>query len=281
MDRREFLKKAFQVGGMAALYNLGVTLEQANAWGVMPMSVMDPAAGGPYWHNWDEQSEDTLFVDQDEDGTEDLFVVFGEGGNSTDETGRGAGLSGADLVWSQSGAMAGNGSYRTLDGSDDYFSVTSNFRDILDNLTQYGIIFKMEDWNPGVDYEALIRWASEVIFRVDNARKLTATIDGTIVGTTTNALPTSGVVYCYLGCDGSDTMVGFTTSGSGTGGQPTKKSDFAANDRALKGSAIAMPNLSDADTDIFRDSDSDNRNVTGKFHYAVWRIGDPLIDFSS
>jgi len=36
MDRRAFLKKAVQMGGVAALYNLGVTLEQAGAWGVMP-----------------------------------------------------------------------------------------------------------------------------------------------------------------------------------------------------------------------------------------------------
>jgi len=87
------------------------------------------AGAGGSWAEWDEQSESTLDVDQDGDGNEDTYICFFEntsaGGN---ETGRGGGLAGADLVLTQAGNIAGaigSPPNRQLDGSDDYFSFTS------------------------------------------------------------------------------------------------------------------------------------------------------------
>lgn len=211
------------------------------------------------------------------------FIVHGVHASDTNETGEGGGLSGANLVWTQNNGIAGNGTYRTLDGVDDYFSATTGFRDMLAGAAQYGILFKLENWNPDTDYEAILKWAAnDLIFRITTnagaGYRFDGLVNGNAVGTTVNGIPNIGVIYCYLGCDGADTMVGFTQAGSGADGIPIQKADFAANDRALRGATTTMPAvMSEANPDIFRDSSTDNRYVGAKFHWAVICNNDSLI----
>jgi hypothetical protein len=48
MNRREFLQKAYRMGGLAALFSLGVSMEEAKSAGVMMLGGGTPvAAGGP------------------------------------------------------------------------------------------------------------------------------------------------------------------------------------------------------------------------------------------
>lgn len=245
--------------------------------------ILRVGAGGTAssWANWNEASENTLDVDQDGDGVEDTFIAFMEntlaGG---DETGQGGGFSGADLVLSQNGNIAGaSGSppSRTLDGSDDYFTVTNTFRDWLSGEGTYGIIFKVEDWNPADSYECLFFWRDGNLINLRstlNTRELTVNFDGTSL-TTTNAMPTSGVLYCYVGCDGSDFRIGFSTT------KPTKWSDFAANDRASNGSSVSFPSNTTNTPPIFSDSNYlTDRSVKGDAYYTIWSKT-TLIDFSS
>jgi len=82
------------------------------------------------WAAWDETSESGLASD-------DTFVCFFENPSAGgDETGQGGGLTGSDLVLTQSGNVAGaTGSppSRQLDGTDDYFSGTLNLPELIIN----------------------------------------------------------------------------------------------------------------------------------------------------
>jgi hypothetical protein len=280
MDRREFLKQCYKVGGFMAIIGLGLSAaKDAMAWGILPGITTAVSSGGFIWSNWDARTEDGI-------DSESIFAIFGEGGNGANEIGLGGNLSTANRTWTQNGAIPGSGIYRTLDGATQWFDATTGWRDFFNGATKYGLMFKMQDWNPGEDYEAIIKWAvgSELVLRVDNGtpRALQGYVDGNLIGTTADGLTTAGVIYCYLGCNGADTMVGFTSVGSGPGGQPTKLSDFAATKRALRGATTTMPAaMTEADPDIFRDSTGDNRHVTGKWHWAVACNNDPLIDFGA
>ena len=97
-ERREFLKRVFQIGGLAALYSLGA-VESAESIGLLAGTTTGPTGS---WATWDETDESgwgdsaNVFIT--------LFENTSAGGN---ETGQGGGLSGADLVLTQSGNVAG------------------------------------------------------------------------------------------------------------------------------------------------------------------------------
>lgn len=274
MDRRAFfstvLKTTFIFTGAIFIPKLGTIKPAHPFW----FAQTKKQAGGASFATWTGVEAGW--------GNENAFILLGEGGSSSDEIGQGGGLSEANRTWSQSGGIAGSGTYRTLDGVDDFFNVTPPFRDFLSNATQYGIMFKLEDWSPDTDYESIIRWAaSDVILRVATAPTYTLQgyVGGVSVGGTADGITTAGVVFCYLGCNGANTMVGFTSSGSGAGGQPTKLSDFSETKRVLAGSSLTMPAMTEAAPNIFRDSDGDIRYVGAKFHWAVFCNNDPLIQF--
>ena len=98
IKRRRFLSKAWKVGGLAALYSLGVSHKEIDAfWGFEKK----PSGGGNSWATWDETSEAGLASD-------DTFVVMEENINAGgSETGQGGGLTGADLVLSDVGTVDG------------------------------------------------------------------------------------------------------------------------------------------------------------------------------
>lgn len=243
MNRREFIKKAVQMGGVAALYNLGVTLEQARAWGVLPATIMEPT--GDLWTTWDEASEDTLSVDQDGDGAEDTNITFGENTSAGgDETGRGV-LTGADLVLSQSGNIAGavgSPPYRPMDGTDDTFRVTNNwFNAIFAGETEYTLIvkcyldssdiewiFNFEDTNARINLNESAGFLRFGLTDTDNGLEFQSLTNG-------SAGHDNQVCYVAIWTSATDgvSRAGWCAagSGSGTNGQPTKWSDFNAGDR--------------------------------------------------
>jgi len=114
------------------------------AWNLVTISGV--VGGLLSWADWDEQSESTLNPDQDNNGTEDTYICFFEGGASQNETGQGGGLSGADLVLTQIGSVAGaTGSppsrYISRTGGD-YFNLTTAAADAMISGTDYTLILK-------------------------------------------------------------------------------------------------------------------------------------------
>lgn len=201
------------------------------------------------WANWDEQSEDTLSVDQDNDGVEDTYICFFEnptaGGN---ETGRGV-VTGSDLVLTQEGNVAGaTGSppYRTMDGSDDGFYPTDAWLNALfAGQTEWTLIIKCymdsADIAYLVDFEdtdARININNDTSSSPGNLRfGLTDTDNAFETKLASNDISTQDDQVCYL-CVWTSAIDGVSRggwcaagAGSGANGQPTKWSDFATGDR--------------------------------------------------
>lgn len=75
------------------------------------------------------------------------FVCEFLGGSSANETGVGGGLTGADLVLTQSGSIAASSSgYRAMDGSDDYFSATATFAANFFNASEWTYALKFKSF---------------------------------------------------------------------------------------------------------------------------------------
>jgi len=186
------------------------------------------------WENWDETSEATLASD-------DIFVCLMENVNAGgDETGRGGGLTGADLVLTQTGNIAGmSDGHRTLDGTDDYFTVTTAFLDaLIANVNNtWTIILKVDNITLNTDDYFLFLNSEPVntnafsspITATDKYYMTTYQNSSYDVGTTTDSLQAATEYYICIWADGTDMRMGFTTT------RPTKWSDFGENDRVLFG----------------------------------------------
>jgi len=170
------------------------------------------------WEAWDETSESVLASDY-------TFVCLFENPSAGgDETGQGLGLSGSDLVLTQSGNVAGaTGSppYRSLDGSDDYFTATDNlFLQIGpgDYDGVFSIILKLANVNfaDGDYFIYIIGDGNNYFYLKSDAGKLHFYWeDNSYVhtnATTTNSFPTSGPLYLYIiGEGGSSNTAAFST----------------------------------------------------------------------
>lgn len=210
----------------------------ANFFAFQSITASSSAGGGVSWANWDETSESGLSTDQDGDGSEDTFICFFENTNAGgNETGIGV-LSGADLVLTQSGNVAGavgSPPTRTLDGGDDLFSVTQNFLDTLISNAQntWTIIIKINAPTSGdkhwfhfrdtVPDERLYCYTSGANVLVPSAEE-----DGSSEGqSTVDVQTTVGDVWMAMWADGSNTIRGGFIST-----KPSTWSDFNANKRA-------------------------------------------------
>jgi hypothetical protein len=290
MDRREFLKKAFQMGGVAALYNLGVTLEQAQAWGVMPVSVMEPSFGGDSWATWDEASEDTLTVDQDGDGTEDTNIWFCE--NTTaggDETSRGI-LSGANLVISQDGNVAGatgDPPTRGIPVDDCFYAEDAYWHEVRD-ATKWQLIWKVNPTTNGntrvVNYTFTDGAGGNNEFRVeleaDNTLEVQAATslagDDFAATKTTNTVSTGTDLWIFVGWKSGTLYAAFKQGG----GKPSAWADFAANDR-MSGSFAGWDGTENFDQaghnncGIFGRQDNTS-GLRGDAYYMVMSKAEPI-----
>lgn len=192
------------------------------------------------WSLWNEASERTLAVDQDGDGAEDTFVVFFEntsaGGN---ETGWGV-LSGANLVFTQDGNVAGavgSPPYRVLDGANDRFFYTTTFMTSMFNgQGAWTLLMKFADVSPNTKSLFQARRSTPPAYGWDvyggGSGNLTVQCspsgaggDFTLDTSTAAAMPTSGALYVAVWFDGTYWRAGFSAT------RPTKWSDFSANNR--------------------------------------------------
>ncbi|HDZ26267.1 hypothetical protein LCGC14_1594280 [marine sediment metagenome] len=185
------------------------------------------------WADWDEKKESGLASD-------DTFVCLMEnlsaGGN---EVGQGGGLTGADLVLTQSGNIAGlSGGRRQMDGADDFFAMTTAALDTLisNPSERWTIVVKGTDIQTDAvnnNFLASFRNAGNtenIALRVDSANKLGHLYDQDGAGQdfllTTDAMGTTTEYYTMIWADGTEKVrLGYATL------KPTKWSDFAANDR--------------------------------------------------
>lgn len=199
------------------------------------------------WKEWDESSEFTLADD-------DTFVCMMENSvEGGDETGQGGGLTGADLVLTQHGDVAGATgapSYRDLDGNDDYFEGTATLGRLITG-EEFTIIVKLRVNSIGGNLQTIFLFgsgSSQNYINDPNAMYHGVRID--VMGTsgtlrltagdwdsewpireeTTDALPTTQDVYVVVWNDGSNNVrAGFSTT------KPTKWSDFDTTKRIDSG----------------------------------------------
>ena len=245
INRREFFKKCYQIGGYAAIAGLGLgAVRDARGWGILPAVVGGAAIS---WTTWKEDSEATLV--KGSDGAH-IWVFICDGGAGVNETAQsGTALSGANLVATQNGSIAGHvNNWRSLDGTDDYFTLSQIMIDTLianANKT-WTVLFHINNWagidtdrlfsiRGGVTAEFLELVRGDAAWAGGSSGKLTLLhYEDSVTNQdkTTNNFPTGNVWVGVWSDAVNTTRFGFTAAGSGAAGQPTKWSDFAAGNRS-------------------------------------------------
>ena len=230
MDRRDFLKKtAFIFTGAIFAPVTGILRpKKAPAVGILPALVgSGGVAAAISWATWTEDSEASL-------ADSDTFVCFFEnptlGGS---ETGQGGGLTGAHLVLIQVNNVPGVSSgYRQLTtASQQYFEWATAAEDLMiKNKADFTIVLKCKDWaTVATANDPIVKFDTSYFFIVSSTSKLrfiyTPTAGGASDVTSTNAVPSSGVVYFAIWRKNGAVKAAFKATT-----RPTKESDFAAGD---------------------------------------------------
>lgn len=285
ISRREFLKQAYRIGGIAALYSLGGS------------KLVDECLGGNYfisghvgavagdWADWDE-------IDEAGWGdTTNVNITIYDGGANADETGGGI-VTGADRVHTQVGSVGaavndGGYYYRPLDGANDAFTVTDTWGAIFAGETKYGLIVKC--YLDSTDLECLVNIQHDPNFRLmmrQNDNKLKYYFDDSDNAGVENG-PTGGigdidnmVGYACMWTDGTVSRGGFCVGGAGSGinGQPTKWSDFAVAQRIQAAALydnLGAPTLAN---NAFGRSSAAEAYTKGRIYYVLAWKGIDLID---
>ncbi len=230
---------------------------------------------GVPWAKWDESSELGL-------ATDNTFVCLMEnpsaGGN---EAGQGGGLTGADLILTQSGSVAGaSGGKRVFDGVNDRLNWTIAAVDALianANKT-WSVIMKLTDITKDVGNTYFFAFldaaqANErIALSIQTDDKLTLNVEQDTVEDfnrkTTDSIATSTEYYVAAWADAGVNKIraGFTAT------RPTKWSDFATNKRmesTLDGD-FTGETFNDADLPNFMSlSNQDPQCVDASLYYIV------------
>ena len=212
----------------------------------LPLLMMMGASGGVAdvtWATWLEDSEANL-----SGGSQgaDINICFMEDPDAgDDEVSQGGGLTGADLVFTQAGNLAGaTGSppTRVFNGTNNNLTVTTPFLDgLIANANKtWTIMAKLTDITLAADnFWYLADAAGNELIRLylngPGWEMAGAIEEDTVVEAdiTANGMSALTEYYVAMWADGTKVYHGFTTSGSGANGQPTVLSDFAAGDRHL------------------------------------------------
>ena len=237
--RREFLKSCFRIGGYAGIACLGMgAVEDARGWGILPAVVSSGAE--TTWATWLETNEAGW-------GDSGVYIITPfDGGAAANETGQGGGLTGADLVASQDGGVPGSvGGWRALNGTSMQFTLTQVCVDsLIANVNKTWTILMHVNNYVQVDIDVFFNFrggsSAEQIMLRDSGGKLYLDTTQDSVGDndiSVNDIPTGNNEF-WVGCwaDGTNFITGGMTpigSGSGAAGQPTKLSDFAANNQVI------------------------------------------------
>ena len=275
--RREFLKACFKIGGYAGISCLGMgAIEDARGWGILPAVVSGSGAttGIRSYSNWSEDAESTL-------NTTNNYIAFMESA-AGDETGVGAGLSGTELVLTETGtigAATGTPPYRHVE--DDYFTPDVALVNLICNVNEtWTIIIKAKNISLAASkyvFDFRDAGGEERLAVYDDASNLYLIIEqdnaGDVSCNTTFPLPQDAdVVYICAWADGGVTgaRVGWTKSGSGKNGQPTRISDFGANNYATNANkgAWAGETFTGGIFNFFN-YNNDSFRITGDFYYIL------------
>jgi len=235
-NRREFLSKAFRIGGLTALYVLGAgAVKDASALGILPSVISDEVVSSPTtWSAW---------LGKDQEGWGDSANVnicqFDDPDATDDEISSGGGLAGADLTLTEAGGVVGSAvdgsgfTYRQITNADDRFAPTDAYLDLFTgpSFTQ---IFKfgnlethhaatLDVITAGVDsaaqnFSLKIFTNDTLMFTYNISYYTTALIPGVLTGNIWIA------VWRRIG---GTIKFGFATAGgTGAHGQPIKESEF-------------------------------------------------------
>ena len=239
INRREFLKRAYQIGGLAGLYAMGGQnlINEALAKSTFISGHVAGAAAVSY-ASWDEATE----------LVNNSAVWLMEGGAATNETGvdnRTVPITGADLILTQSGGLAaatGSPPSRLFDGTDDYLSFTQNCSNIIANGTpNWTVLVKLEDatdiQTSGSSYGQFSNGSDLLWLGVQGGLgfQFVTKVDGgnVLYDECVDQPSTTGMLHLAIWGNGTYTRAGFVeaAAGSGANGQPTKWSDFGGADR--------------------------------------------------
>lgn len=222
MNRRDFLKKALQLGGLAGLYSLGAgAVEEASALGIFHAHSISSGGAAP-WTTWNGTSESGW-------GDSNVWIVTFVGGLGEDETGVGAGLAPPDDEIVALGAIAaasGSPPSRLLDelGTDNVFQGTAAYwQTFLGNpAKKWAWIAKFENIKTlvGQSYGTLFaaiagaRYLEVEVVVATGVMRIEANQTGAGVSTSTvAAVPASGIVYFFVQADAvHNVRFGFHTS---------------------------------------------------------------------
>lgn len=216
ITRRQFIKRA----SLTASLIIGWP-RLARSWGIGSFFSSSQDGGvSTNWPTWDESTQGGL-------ADENVFVNRMEELGVSNETGEGLDLAGANLVFTQNGAIpGGDGTKRTF-GNNDYMTGTATFASSFLNETAWSLIIKV---NPTL--EAGLRFAMEFSDAgVNNTAQIYTNADNTMTfrireggggyedKATTDTI-SNAVNYLAFWTDGTTLRGGFTTT------RPTKLTDF-------------------------------------------------------
>lgn len=202
---------------------------------------------GNSWANWDEGTE-AGWGDQN-----NVFICFFENPVANgDETGQGGGLSGADLVLTEAGSVAGatgTPPTRIFDGSDNRFQFTQNvFDNIAVGADEWTIILKLKDLanhhDANDDYIISINATWNVLR--DSAAE--AIQFGTL-GTTSASPGTSGDIWIIMAKPPGENTYGAFAEGT----KPKLKANIPSANIADFGSAVDPPTSTERYIGAFSD----------------------------
>lgn len=174
------------------------------------------SALGQSWTVWNEITESGW------GDSANTYIALMEGGLGANETGQGAGLSGADLVLTQNGNIAASaGGMRALDGTDDYFAFTAGLSDIIIARNTWTIIVKVGAMT-AVNNDRLFQMTdvggnNNIIVSTDAVGCLIFYVSaGGVVALnnaqTTDAAPAASDFWFWLAGDGTNTYGGWSTT---------------------------------------------------------------------
>ncbi len=235
------------VAGVALLAGLlipgTIKTRDARAVGIFPVMLSSAQSAMDAYKNWAQGSETSLG-----DAVTSVHVVLAQGGLADNEIGVGY-TSGANLQWSDGGSVAAtSGGFRTMDGTDDRYFITSTLADIIAGTNSWSIVIKIKDYAVLTEQVFYLGDAGNNQVQigrsgVDNTKAYFKIVIGGVTkldARTASSLDAAGTFYVMISCDGTNYIGGFTASGKGAGGQPVKWSDFPSGQRVSSSATAAQ-----------------------------------------
>ena len=266
MDRRQFLKRCFQIGGYAAIAQLGMgAVEDAIGHGILPALI--GGSGGNTWPTWGEEDESKI-------ASSNIVALSMEntsaGGN---ETGQGGGLSEADRTLTQVGGLAGaTGSPLMRQFDSGYWMTLTNTLAQFICSTTYTIIMK---WNTVSDlwgtFFRITEGAGDTILSIQHLNKiLSVTTDASGTDSVATAFTNTGNVYIVFQTDGGvhNGMLAWSVT------KPTSFSAIPAGQKVDIGTSgdISGETAGGGGTQLLATDQAvwnANSQVTGKLQYLI------------